>query len=471
MNTECTPIQMEFQGLGKRKVVASFDGGHVSSDSGVLLLRELDSRLNIIDRFAACFTDYRDAELVEHTLPTLLRQRIFGLALGYEDLNDHERLRLDPLIALASGREDIEGKERVHEADRGKPLASPSTLNRLELTPEDANANSRYKKLLYHAERIEALMVELFLESFKSPPKELILDFDATDDPLHGNQEGRFFHGYYGHYCYLPLYVTCGEELLVAKLRRSNIDACDGTVPELERLVRAIRARFPQTRIIMRGDSGFCREQIMAWCEMNKVYYVLGLAKNARLIKLLEPAMFKATLRQSLTGVACREYACFEYQTLHSWSRARRVIGKAEQLSGKSNPRFIVTNLPEDYASPDALYEKLYCARGDMENRIKEQQLDLFADRTSTHTMRANQLRLWFSSMAYVLMNRLRATTLAGTEMARATCGTIRIKLFKIAASLKVSVRRIVLHMPDACPFQDIFVKAWEALQARPRAA
>lgn len=471
MNTECTPIQMEFQGLGKRKVVASFDGGHLSSDGGALLLRELDSRLNLIDRFAACFTDHRDAELVEHTLPTLLRQRIFGLALGYEDLNDHDRLRLDPLIALASGREDIEGKERLHDADRGKPLASPSTLNRLELTPEDANANSRYKKLVYHAEHIEALMVELFLESFKTPPRELILDFDATDDPLHGNQEGRFFHGYYGHYCYLPLYVTCGDELLVAKLRRSNIDACDGTVPELERLVTAIRAKFPRTRIILRGDSGFCRDEIMAWCEMNNVYYLLGLAKNARLIKRLEPALFKATLRHRLTGVPCREYVCFDYQTLNSWSRARRVIGKAEQLSGKTNPRFIVTNLPEDYATPDALYEKHYCARGDMENRIKEQQLDLFADRTSTHTMRANQLRLWFSSMAYILMNRMRATTLAGTEMASATCGTIRLKLFKIAASLKVSVRRIVLQMPDACPFQEIFVKAWEALQGMPRAA
>lgn len=471
MITECTPVQMEFQGLGKRKVVASFDGGHLSSDGGALLLRELDSRLNITDRFAACFTDYRDAELVEHTLPTLLRQRIFGLALGYEDLNDHDRLRLDPLIALASGREDIEGKERLHDADRGKPLASPSTLNRLELTPEDANANSRYKKLVYHAERIEALMVELFLESFKTPPRELILDFDATDDPLHGNQEGRFFHGYYGHYCYLPLYVTCGDELLVTKLRRSNIDACDGTVPELERLVTAIRAKFPRTRIILRGDSGFCRDEIMAWCEMNNVYYLLGLAKNARLIKLLEPALFKATLRHRLTGVPCREYVYFDYQTLNSWSRARRVIGKAEQLSGKTNPRFIVTNLPEDYATPDALYEKHYCARGDMENRIKEQQLDLFADRTSTHSMRANQLRLWFSSMAYILMNRMRATTLAGTEMASATCGTIRLKLFKIAASLKVSVRRIVLQMPDACPFQGIFVKAWEALQGMPRAA
>ena len=471
MTTECTPIQMEFQGVGRRKVAASFDGGHLSSDGGALLLREAEERFRIVERFAACFTDLRDERYVEHSVLELLRQRIFGIALGYEDLNDHDKLRLDPLIALASGKEDLEGKNRRREEDRGKPLASPSTLNRLELTPEDVNEDSRYKKLVYHGEHVEALLVELFLESFKTAPKEIILDFDATDDPIHGNQEGKFFHGYYGHYCYLPLYVTSGDELLVAMLRKSNIDACDGTVPVLERLVEVIRKKFPNVRIIRRGDSGFCRESIMACCEMNNVYYVLGLAKNSRLIKMLDGPMFKASIRHRLTGVACREFLSFAYRTLDSWSRTRRVIGKAEVLPHGTNPRFIVTNLPEDYATPADLYEKVYCARGEMENRIKEQQLDLFADRTSTHTMRANQLRLWFSSMAYVLMNRLRRVGLEGTKMARATCGTIRLNLFKVAAILKISVRRVAIHLPTACPFQNVFIQAWEALHRLPRPA
>lgn len=471
MITECTPIQMDFQGVGRRKVEASFDGGHLSSDGGALLLCEVEERSTIIDRFAVCFSDRRDARFVEHGVVELLRQRVFGIALGYEDLNDHDRLRIDPMMALASGKEDSEGKNRRHEEDRGKPLASPSTLNRLELTPEDATEDSRYKKLVYHGERVEALLVELFLESFKKAPEEIILDFDATDDPLHGNQEGRFFHGYYGNYCYLPLYVICGDELLVAMLRQSNIDACDGAVPVLERLVAAIRVKFPHTRIILRGDSGFCREEIMAWCEENNVYYVLGLARNSRLTKILEPALFKAALRQCLTGVACREFLCFEYRTKTSGSRSRRVIGKAEVLRQGTNPRFIVTNLPEDYATPADLYEKVYCARGEIKNRIKEQQLDLFADRTSTHTMRANQLRLWFASVAYVLINRLRSVALEGTKMARATCGTIRLNLFKVAAALKVSVRRVMVHLPTTCPFQNVFIQAWEALQRLPRPA
>lgn len=469
MTTECTPIQMEFQGVGRRKVEASFDGGYLSSDGGALLLREVEERFGIVERFAACFTDFRSTRYVEHGLVELLRQRIFGIALGYEDLNDHDKLRLDPLMALASGKEDLEGKHRRHADDRGKALASPSTLNRLELTPQDAGEDSRYKKLVYHGERVEALLVDLFLESFKEVPEEIILDFDATDDPTHGNQEGKFFHGYYGHYCYMPLYVTCGDELLVAMLRKSNIDACDGTVPVLERLVQAIRKKFPYTRIVLRGDSGFCRDYIMVWCEMNDVYYVLGLAKNPRLIQMLDYAMFTATIRHHLTGVACREFRSFEYRTRDSWTCTRRVIGKAEVLRRGTNPRFIVTNLPEDYASPADLYEKVYCARGEMENRIKEQQLDLFADRTSTHTMRANQLRLWFSSIAYVLMNRLRSVALKGTTMARASGGTIRLNLFKVAAALKISVRRIAVHLPSACPFQNLFIKAWESLHHLPR--
>lgn len=469
MATECTPIQMDFQGVGRRRVEAAFDGGPLSSEGGLLLLREVDLRLNIVDRLAACFTDHREQDAVEHGMDELLRQRIFGMASGYEDLNDHDKLRLDPLMALASGKEDIEGKNRRREEDKGIPLASRCSLNRLELTPEDANRNSRYKKIVYHGHRIEDLLVTLFLERFEAEPEEIVLDFDATDIPLHGEQEGRFFHGYYKNYCYLPLYVTCGDELLVAKLRPSNIDASAGTVGVLERLVRAIRARFPKVRIILRADSGFAREPIMAWCEANGVYYVLGLAKNARLIAILQEAMDRAKMRSCLTGVAAREFITFNYETLNSWSRARRVIGKAEYLPRGANPRFIVTNLPEDYATPQALYEDVYCARGDMENRIKEQQLDLFATRTSTHTMRANQLRLWFSAFAYILVRRLRSIGLEGTRMAKATCGTIRCNLLKIAAQIKISVRRVKISLPTACPYQDLFLKAWEALSHLPR--
>lgn len=469
MVTECTPIRMEFQGVGRRKVQACFDGGYLSSEGGSLLLRETDDRFGIIDRFAACFTDHRDQRFVEHSVSELLRQRVFGIALGYEDLNDHDRLCKDPLMALASGKEDLTGENRRHDRDRGKALASSSTLNRLELTPEDAGKESRYKKLVYHGERVEALLVSLFLESFEEAPEEIILDFDATDDTVYGEQEGRFYHGYYGHYCYLPLYVTSGEHLLVAKLRPSNIDGCAGTIPELERLVEAIRARFPDTRIILRGDSGFTRDPIMTWCEEHDVYYVTGLAKNKRLLKEIEGAMDRAKIRNCLTGVASRVFDQFDYRTKDSWSRSRRVIGKAEYLSKGPNPRFIVTNLPQDYATAQDLYEKFYCARGDMENRIKEQQMDLFADRTSTNTMRANQLRLWLSSMAYVLMSTLRRIGLKGTKMAKATCGTIRLNLFKVAARIKISVRRVVVELPTACPFQDVFVQAWEALQNLPR--
>lgn len=469
MATECTPIQMEFQGVGRRRVAAAFDGGHLSSEGGSLLLREADTRVGMVERLAACFTDHRRPDSVEHRVDELLRQRIFGLALGYEDLNDHDALRLDPLMALASGKEDIEGRARRREEDKGKPLASKCSLNRLELTPEDANRDSRYKKIVYHGHRIEELLVTLFLERFKEPPEEIVLDFDATDIPLHGEQEGRFFHGYYKNYCYLPLYVTCGDELLVAKLRPSNIDASAGAVSVLKRLVKAIRARFPKARIILRADSGFARESIMAWCEENHVYYVLGLAKNARLNAILQEAMDRAKIRNCLTGAAAREFITFNYETLNSWSRARRVIGKAEYLSMGANPRYIVTNLPEEYAAPQDLYEKVYCARGDMENRIKEQQLDLFATRTSTHTLRANQLRLWFSAFAYTLMRRLRSTALGGTRMAKATCGTIRCNLLKIAAQIKISVRRVKISLPTACPYQDLYLKAWEALTQLPR--
>ena len=468
MNTECTSAQLEFQGLGRRKIVGAFDGGHISSDGGVLLLRELDARLGITRKLAACFTDGRDASRIEHSVLELVRQRVYGIALGYEDLNDHDDLKWDPLLALALGKKDVEGKERHREADCGKLLASSSTLNRLELTPSMLDGHSRYKKIVHHRDKLEAFLVDVFLDSFANAPDEIVLDFDATDDAVHGDQEGKFYHGYYGHYCYLPLYVTCGEHLLVSKLRTSNRDGADGSTEVLAYLVERIRQRWPGVRIIVRADSGFTRDGFMTWCESYDVYYLLGLAKNERLLKKIAKELGEALARHLLTGAAARVFTQFHYRTLKSWSQPRRVIAKAEHLRHKSNPRFIVTNLPEDYAEPDVLYEKHYCARGDMENRIKEQQMDLFADRTSSHTLRANQLRLWFSSTAYLLMSALRRIALKGTRLAKATCGTIRLKLLKIGAHLKLSTRRILIHFASACPYQDVFHHAWRNLQHYP---
>ncbi len=382
--------------------------------------------------------------------------------MGYEDLNDHEDILRDPFLAMALGKEDVLGQARRRASDEGKALASSSTLNRLELTPAEATADSRYKKVAYRGEAIETLLADLFLDSFAAPPEEIILDFDATDDPVHGEQEGRFFLVYYRCYCYLPLYVTCGEHLLLAKLRESNQDASAGSV------VGRIRERWPGQRILVRGDSGFARDEIMTWCEANQVYYVFGLAKNKRLLNEIGNELIAAHARHIQTGVAARVFSQFWYRTRKSWSAKRRVIAKAEHLKKGPNPRFIVTNLPEDHATPRALYEDVYCARGDMENRIKEQQLDLFADRTSTHTLRANQLRLWFSSLAYVLLSALRRVGLKDTRMAKATCRTIRLKLFKIGARIKVSVRRFMIHLASACPYHDVFQQALGNIQTHP---
>jgi hypothetical protein len=468
MDTECISAQLEFQGVDRRTVRAAFDGGHISSDGGALLLREVDARLGIAERLAQCFTDHRHQDLIEHSVLELVRQRVYGLCLGYEDLNDHDDLMRDPLLALCLGKTDLEGGTRRRESDRGKALASSSTLNRLELTPADADSRGRYKKIVYHPERIEELLVELFLDSFEHAPKEIVLDFDATDDPVHGDQEGKFFHGYYRCYCYLPLYVTCGSHLLVAQLRTSDRDAADGSVETLAYLVARIRARWPKVRIVARGDSGFARNAFMAWCEDHGVQYVLGLAKNQRLLQKIGNELVQAQELHRQTGHASRVFTHFHWTTRKSWSRPRRVIAKAEHLDKGANPRFIVTNLSVEYATPQALYEEVYCARGDMENRIKEQQLDLFADRTSTHTMRANQLRLWFSSFAYTLLNATRRVALKGTRLAKATCGTIRLKLLKIGAQLKITVRRILIHLASACPYQDVFHQAWRNLQHLP---
>jgi Transposase DDE domain group 1 len=421
MTTPCTPATFTFQTLGNREVIGSFDGGTITSDGGSLLLGEVEAKTHILHQFAACFTDHRDPDLIEHTAYQLIAQRVFGLALGYEDLNDHDTLRLDPLLATVVGKNDPTGADRLRLQDQGKPLAGKSTLNRLELTPEDATPQSRYKKIVAQVAALDRFFADIFLQSYLLPPQTIFLDLDATDDPLHGHQEGRFFHGYYQEYCYLPLYIFCGDQLLLARLRTADNDASWGTVTELEWLIPYIRARWPQVRIILRADSGFCREEIMSWCEEHNVDYLFGLAQNSRLVEALTPALADALVRYLHTGVAARVFADFVYQTRDSWSRARRVVGKAEYLPKGPNPRFVVTTLPSEERADQLLYESDYCARGDMENRIKEQQLMLFADRTSTATLRANQLRLWFSSVAYLLMDALRRVGLTPTAASPVT--------------------------------------------------
>ena len=442
MPTECSAGLLWFAPVEGRAVVADFDGGAITSDAGSLLLDATDRAIGLIARLAACFADRRRPELIEHAVSTLVMQRVFGLALGYEDLNDHDDLRHDPMMAV------LAGKLAATRSDCA-PVAGKSTLNRLELSRPAA---TRYHKISHDPAAIETLFVDLFLEAHRRPPKEIVLDLDATDDPLHGDQEGRFFHGYYGGYCYLPLYVFCGRHLLAAKLRRSNIDASAGAVEEMARIIGAIRARWPYVRILLRADSGFAREPLMAWCEANRVDYVFGLARNARLVDEIAVELIQAEDEAERTGKAARRFRDFRYATLDSWSRRRRVVGKAEWTRGSANPRFVVTSLTKSKAGARDLYERIYCARGEMENRIKECQGDLFADRTSTAMMRANQLRLWFASMAYVLICALRRIGLARTQFAEATCGSIRLRLLKVGALVTSSVRRIKIAMATACP-------------------
>ena len=342
--------------------------------------------------------------------------------------------------------------------------------NRLELgEPEKAQCD-RYKKILADERMIDTLLVDLFLDSERRPPAQVVLDLDATDDPLHGNQEGRFFHGYYGHYCYLPLYITCGEHVLRCRLRRADGDASDGAVEELKAVVAQIRQRWPETKILVRGDSGFCRDPIMVWCEGNGVDYVLGLARNARLQRRIDKALRKSRRRSAANGQASRRFREFRYRTRDSWSRSRRVVAKAEWLpgAGGGNPRFVVTSLDRQTIAKQVLYEELYCARGDMENRIKEQQLWLFADRTSAATMRANQLRLYFAAFAGILLTILRRAGLQGTELANARFDTIRARLIKLAGRIKVSVRRVRISLSSVYPLQELFAQALTALRAAP---
>jgi hypothetical protein len=455
MPTECSAELFEFAPVEGRRVVASFDGGAITSDAGALLLGQTDRAIRLTERFAAGFTDGRTPELVEHKVETLVMQRVIGIALGYEDLNDHDRLRRDPVLAV------LAGKLEARRADCA-PLAGKSTLNRLELSREEP---TRYHKVSHDPVAIETLFVDLLLDAHKQAPKQIIVDLDATDDPLHGLQEGRFFHGYYDCYCYLPLYVFCGRHLLAAKLRRADADAAAGAVAEVARIVALIRRRWRRTRILLRGDSGFARDELMAWCEANRVDYVFGLARNARLEQAIIAELITATIDSIRTGKPARCFKDFTYITRGSWSRERRVIGKAEVTGGEANPRFIVTSLKPTESDARHLYEKVYCARGEMENRIKECQLDLFADRTSAATMQANQLRLWFASMAYVLLCALRRIGLAHTQFAEATCGTIRLKLLKLGALVRVSVRRVKLAMASACPWQNEFALAYARLR------
>ncbi len=459
MPTECSAEAFGFAPVEGRRVEAAFDGGAITTDAGALLLGATDRAIGLVGRFAACFADARRADLIEHAVATLVGQRVFGMALGYEDLNDHDHLRHDPAMAVLAGKL---AARRLGCA----PLAGKSTLNRLELSRPEP---TRYHKVGHDGAAIERLFVTLFLEAHARAPKQIILDLDATDDPLHGHQEGRFFHGYYDGYCYLPLYVFCGRHLLAAKLRRSDIDASSGAVEEVERIVAQIRTRWPKTRMLLRADSGFAREALMAWCEEHRVDFVFGLARNPRLVSEIAAELAQASAEAQDSGKPARRFKEFLWTTLDSWSRRRRVIAKAEWTQGEANPRFIVTSLKPKETTARFLYEQVYCARGDMENRIKECQADLFADRTSTGTMRANQLRLWFASMAYVLLCALRRIGLRHTQFAEATCGTIRLKLLKIGALVRVSVRRVKLAMASACPYQHEYALAHARLSAAAR--
>ena len=456
MPTECNLETYGFARVESRAVAAAFDGGVVTSDAGALLLGSTDRAIGLIDRFAGCFTDGRRRELIEHEVATLVGQRVFGIALGYEDLNDHDQLRHDPVLGT------LAGKLAARRSDCA-PLAGKSTLNRLELSRPVA---TKYHKISHDPGAIERLFVTLFLEAHAKAPKQIILDLDATDDPIHGDQEGRFFHGYYGGYCYMPLYIFCGRHLLSAKLRRSNIDAAAGSVEEVERIIGEIRRKWPRVRILLRADSGFCREPLMAWCETHRVDYLFGLAKTVRLVAEIKAELAAAAEESRRTAKPARRFKDFRWTTLDSWSRRRRVVAKAEFTQGEGNPRFVVTSLKPTEAGARRLYEEIYCARGEMENRLKECQADLFADRTSSATMRSNQLRLWLASMAYVLICALRRIGLRFTQFANATCGTIRLKLLKIGALVTISVRRVKIAMASAYPWQHEWALAHAYLRA-----
>jgi hypothetical protein len=450
--TKCIQSQFRFAKHFRREVVGEFSGGAMTSDGGALLLREADQKMNLLARFSQCFLDGRNPDLIEHPVEQMLAQRIYGLALGYEDLNDHEQLRHDPMLGVLAGK-----------AEPGEQaLAGKSTLNRMELGDRRPD---RYKKITFWRDAIDDLLVDVFLEAHTAAPEQIVLDIDTTDLALHGQQEGRFYHGYYDHYCYLPLYVFAGEQVLCARLRSSNIDPSAGSRKEIERIVQHIRGRWPEVTIVLRGDSGFCREELMAWCEAHQVEYVFGMARNPLLEKRVAEALEQARQQWEQTRQPARVFVEFEHETVSgTWSRRRRVVVKAEHIDGKSNPRFVVTSLGAEAWAARQLYEDLYCARGDMENRIKEQ-FALFADRVSAATMRANQLRLYLSVMAYTLVCGLRRLGLHATQLASAQVGTIRLRLLKIGAQIRVTVRKIWVEMSSSFPLQNVFSQAFQQLR------
>jgi Transposase DDE domain group 1 len=451
--TECIQDRLAFSSApGTREIVAEFSGGTISSDGGGLLLQETDSKMNLLARFSRCFFDGRNPILIEHSVEQMVRQRVYALALGYEDLNDHDQLRQDPLLGLMAGK-----------AEPGtEPLAGKSTLNRMEL---GTGMPTRYKKISFWRDSVEELLVNVFLEAHPVAPEEIVLDIDTTDMALHGKQEGRFYHGHYGHYCYLPLYIFCGDHVLCARLRPSSIGPAVGSKKEVERIVQQIRLRWPEVRIIVRGDSGFCVDELMTWCEHNRVDYVVGMARNQRLERLVASALAEAKRQFESTQQPARVFVEFEHETLSgSWSKQRRVVAKAEYIDGKSNPRFIVTSLDSASWEKQKLYEELYCARGDMENRIKEQFV-LFADRVSASTMRANQLRIYLSVMGYMLMSGLRRLGLQATALATAQVGTIRLRLLKIGALVRVTVRKVWVRMASSYPYQTLFSQVLRQLR------
>ena len=452
--TECIQSGFGFGVSGSREIVARFDGGTISSDGGAFLLRQTDRRLNLLPRLAECFLDGRKQIRVEHSVAEMLSQRIYGLALGYEDINDHEQLRTDPVFGILAGRDELE-----------KPLAGKSTLNRMEL---GAGVTDRYKKITFWKSAVDELMVKLFVESYEKAPAEIVLDVDTTDLPLHGKQEGRFFHGYYGNYCYLPLYVFCGDHVLCARLREASHDAAFGCREEIERIVAQIRTAWPEVKIILRGDSGFCRNDLMNWCEDNKVDFLFGLAKNKRLVRIIGADLHAAMELWKQTAKPARIFSEFRYGAKKTkkggWDRERRVVAKAEHIDGKQNPRFVVTSLTGEECAAQELYEQRYCERGNMENRIKEQ-FCLFADRVSAETMRANQMRLYLSAMAYILVSGLRRVGLKGTELAQAQVSTIRTKLLKIGAQIRVTVRKVWVSMASSYPWQGLYQQVWSNLR------
>jgi len=447
MNTDCIQFELPLQGRKSRRIEVKNNGSASSSDGGLLLLAELERLRGFLASFAQCFIDHRDPERISHPLTELLTQRVFGLCQGYEDLNDHDEWRKDPLLGAICG----------HDAG-DDPLAGKSTLNRLEMGRGRSTESDRYKRIEWDEGKIRDVFVDAFLRSYDQEPDEIVIDFDATDDPVHGGQEGRFFHGYYDKYCFLPLYAFCGDHILAAMLRPADQDGAAGVVELMAFLHERIRSRWKHTRIIARADSGFCRDALLAFCENHPgVYYIVGLARNARLQRAIGHELHEAAQRFKENGHEARLFRELRYKTRSTWACERRVVAKAEHLAKGSNPRFVVTNLDEISWPARELYEDLYCARGDMENRIKEQQLYLFADRTSCHAFRANQLRLWFSSMAYLFLSELRRIGLRGTDQAHFQCSTIRLKILKVAAGITVSVRRIVVSFPRSFPYWELW--------------